>query len=270
MTARLIYFLGAIIAIPLLPILYIQSLIIRAKVPKLPEAEEEEGIFIHSPASTLRIISIGESTVAGVGAKTHKEALTGTFAAELGKWSGRNVSWRVYAKSGYSAAEVADVLLDEIEEEELDLILIGLGGNDAFELNTPQKWIKNIDRILIHLREKYPQTPIAFLNMPPIKLFPAFTSLIKCIIGNLGEILGQELATYVQKHERVYYYARKISEKDWNDRLKINKSAEELFSDGVHPALFTYQIWAKDMMRFLVEETDFPQTLQGEKLEKTS
>ncbi|MEM6805513.1 MAG: SGNH/GDSL hydrolase family protein, partial [Bacteroidota bacterium] len=72
MTTSIKYYLGAILSIPLLPILYIQSLFIRAKVPKLPEAEEEQGFFIKSPGPSLKIISIGESTVAGVGAKTHE------------------------------------------------------------------------------------------------------------------------------------------------------------------------------------------------------
>ena len=37
------YVIGALMAIPLLPIMFIQALRIRAKIPKLPEAEGPQG-----------------------------------------------------------------------------------------------------------------------------------------------------------------------------------------------------------------------------------
>lgn len=258
------YFLGALISLPLLPIMYLQAKMIRARVPKLPEAQEPEGTFDKKADKTMRIISLGESTVAGVGIKTHKEGMTGTFAQVFADHFEVNVSWRVYAKSGYTAREVKELILPELDESDPDLILVGIGGNDAFTLNTPWNWISEVKQIVSHLQGNYPGTPIAFLGMPPIKLFPAFTSILQFVLGNLVEILGDRLEAYVAGQDNVYYYARRLTAKDWNERLGVKKTAEELFSDGVHPAKFTYQLWAKDMFRYLMNETDLPQKLKSE------
>ena len=251
------YMLGSLISLPLLPIIYLQSLRIRAKVPQLPEAEESRGMVIRKSGPGLRLLFLGESTVAGIGVKTHEEGIAGTFAREFSDYTGENVSWRVYAKSGYTAEEVYTHILPEIEEARVDLFVIGLGGNDAFTLNTPTNWIRHVNKIIQQLQLRYPDTPIAFLNMPPIKLFPAFTPQIKFVLGNLVEILGDELEAHVANRENVYYYARRVSAEDWSERLGVTATAEDLFSDGVHPAKITYQLWAKDMLRYLVEETDF-------------
>lgn len=234
---------------------------IRARVPKLPEAQEPEGLVNRKTTKTLRLISIGESTVAGVGIKTHEEGMTGTFAKELADRLALNVSWRVYAKSGYTAREVKELILPEIDEPSPDLILVGIGGNDAFVLNTPWTWIKEVRGIVAILQQNYPDVPIAFLGMPPIKYFPAFTPVLQFVLGNLVDILGDRLALYVSKKENVYYYARRLTPEDWNERLGINKTATELFSDGVHPAKLTYQVWGKDMLRYLMEETDLEESL---------
>ncbi|PTL98093.1 MAG: GDSL family lipase, partial [Candidatus Arcticimaribacter sp.] len=63
------YILGTIIAIPLLPLLYFQGRRIKKRVPRLPVATGETGLCSSSSENTLRMLTIGESTIAGVGVK---------------------------------------------------------------------------------------------------------------------------------------------------------------------------------------------------------
>ena len=137
---KLRYYFGFLISIPLLPILFFQGKTIQKKVPKLPEAIEPEGYIDNSFVKDLKIITIGESTIAGVGVVKHKNGFTGAFAKELSKNLHRNIYWSVYAKSGYTANLIAKKILAKIKEKKVDLIVIGLGGNDAFTLNSPKKW----------------------------------------------------------------------------------------------------------------------------------
>jgi len=233
--------------------MYIDGKRIRKKVPILPEAMNPEGIVAQNSNKTLKIVTIGESTVAGVGVKTHQEGFTGTFAKELASKLNTNIQWKVYAKSGYTAQQVYNRLLPKIIEKNIDLIVVGLGGNDAFTLNTPSKWKKNVQHLIEQLKKKYPDTPIAFTNMPPIKEFPAFTRLIKLTIGNLVEILGDELKTLIKNQENVYYSNDIITIETWTKKLDLNNHPSEFFSDGVHPSKLTYQAWAKDFSNFIVE-----------------
>jgi lysophospholipase L1-like esterase len=246
--------MGATVSIPLLPLLYFQGMAVRRSIPDLPEAKGLEGLVDHEAERTLNLLTVGESTIAGVGVNSHAEGFTGLLASRLSELLGCNVHWKVYAKSGYTVSNVREKIIDNITEENVDLIVIGLGGNDAFTLNRPSKWADQIDKLIKDLRTKYPETPIGFINMPPIKEFPAFTRLIKFTIGNLVEIHGQALAKVVQMHENVFYNPQIIVLDDWLDKLGDHLEVNDFFSDGVHPSKITYQAWGKDFAEFLVKE----------------
>ncbi len=87
--------------------------------------------------------------------------------------------------------------------------------------------------------------------MPPIKEFPAFTKTIKFVVGNLVELLGEQLRLVVKNNENVYYNSEVITINGWTKRLNISANATDFFSDGVHPSEFTYQVWAKEMATFI-------------------
>ena len=245
------YWLGALISIPLLPVLYVQGEMIKARVPILPEAAEPQGLTFKKDRPLLKLISIGESTIAGVGVDTHDEGFTGTLAQHLSEKYHASVSWRVYAQNGYNAGDVHKQLLPRITEPEVDLIVIGLGGNDAFELNTPWRWKRNIRKVIATLQAKFPDTPIVFNNMPPIRIFPAFTGLIQFIMGNLVEMFGEELARIVTEYDQVYYHGTVINFESWSKIEDIEPEPTLFFSDGVHPSKLAYQIWAKDIANFI-------------------
>lgn len=246
------YYLGVVVAVPLLPILYIQGKKIRKEVPKLPEARNPKGYIKTSSEKTLKILAIGESTIAGVGVDFHKNGFIGALAQEISTKTNNSILWRVYAKSGYTAKLVRKRILPKIEESNADIIVIGLGGNDAFTLNSPEVWMYQINLLIKELKIKFPKTPIYFTNMPPIKEFPAFTSTIKFIIGNLVEIFGGRLHRRVRNKTNVFYNNEVVTLKSWQDRYKIQGNVNTFFSDGVHPSKITYQTWGKDMAHFIM------------------
>lgn len=249
------YFFLLLAAIPLVPLMIYHGKRIRKSVPKLPEAKEPQGMAkVNDKKENLRVVFLGESTVAGVGAETHKEGVAGSLAHELSTSLSKNIEWEVFARSGYNAQKVIDRLLPKMKGSEADLILIGLGGNDAFEFNRPWRWQKSIAQLIQQLRIEYPMAPIVFMNMPPIKEFPAFTAPIKFVIGNLVEIHGQFLQKEVKKHDNVFYNAEVLNLKNWTPILPKGLSKIDFFSDGVHPSILTYQIWGREMAKYIVTE----------------
>ena len=253
MINQLKYLIGILCSLPLSPILYLQGKQIRAKVPSLPEASGTEGVTNSNQPVDLQLITIGESTMAGVGVKTHAEGFSGTFAKELAAKTKKNIHWKVYAKSGITAKRVPSELITNITEKQADLIVIGLGANDAFEGNSPYTWRKGIEQTIRSLRIKFPDAPIFFTNMPPIKEFPAFTFLIKQTIGNLVELHGQELQRIVLNQPALFYNAEVLWVKNWLKGALANKTTIDFFSDGVHPSKLTYQEWAKDFANFVTQ-----------------
>jgi lysophospholipase L1-like esterase len=252
------YIIGAVISLPLLPVMYFQGKRIKARIPDLPEATGKKGtVFTESNKNkSLRIIAVGESTIAGVGVKTNDEGFAGALATYISEFFKANVHWEVYARSGYTAENVHQIIIPRISSTVADMIVIGLGGNDAFKLNTPGKWRKEITILIDKLRIKYPTALIVFCNMPPIKEFPAFTPLIRFTIGNLVEIFGEELHNLTQDYDRVFYSNKVIKLDEWMVKLGNNVSRSDFFSDGVHPSKLTYVNWAKDLAINIKHYTD--------------
>ena len=252
MNYKVKYILGSLISLPLLPLLYFQGKNIIKSVPKLPEAKEPIGFIDGNYKKDLNVLTIGESTIAGVGVTYHKNGFTGALAAKLSSEFKKNVYWRVYARSGYTVAQVCKKIIPKIKETKADVIVIGMGGNDAFKLNSPKKWNTSIAHLIYLLQSKFPGTPIFFTNMPPIKEFPAFTAPIKFVIGNLVEILGANLQTSIKNTSNVYYNNEIVTLNTWSKRHHLAENKPTMyFSDGVHPSELTYKVWGKEMGLFV-------------------
>ncbi|MEM1328698.1 MAG: SGNH/GDSL hydrolase family protein [Bacteroidota bacterium] len=245
------YFLGAAVAVPLLPILFVQGKQIRKRVPKLPEARQPEGSAGVGKQHIFRVLFIGESTVAGVGVDTHENGFAGSFARALAEQYDCQVDWKVYARSGYTLERSRRKLLPQLNHEQADLLIVGTGGNDAFTLNRPGRFQQQAHQFINDLRSLFPDAPIVFTNMPPIKSFPAFTASIRFVLGNLVEILGESLSEVVTVHPNVFYNSELVDTATWKARWQVEGELADFFSDGVHPAPITYQVWGKDMVRFI-------------------
>lgn len=244
------FFLRVITYIPLIPILYFQGKRIKRTIPKLPEAIGTEG-FEGESSQQINLLTLGESTIAGVGVDQHKNGFTGALAKTLSQHSQFQVNWKVFAKSGYTAKQVALELIPEIKNFQPDLIVIGLGANDAFNFHSPKKWRAGMNAVLTGLNNKFPNAKIICNNMPPIKEFPAFTPLMKKVIGNHVELLGNELNKMVKNYNNVDYINEKMTFENWINKFELKLSRNDFFSDGVHPSKLTYQTWGREVADFI-------------------
>ncbi|MGH1337058.1 MAG: SGNH/GDSL hydrolase family protein [Aureispira sp.] len=259
------YFLKCCIALPLLPIMYFQARAIKARFPILPEAEGDQGSVPAHEQKRLRILAIGESSIAGVGVDTHEEGFTGTLAKELSRLLQTTVDWKVYAKRGFTAKKVEENIVPQIteNEEDVDLLVVGIGGNDTFQLNRPKRWKKDMQALIAALQEKFKGVPIVFIDLPPVRELPAFTKIIKLILGNLREMLAEELDRLVLNYKNTYYYPHSITMSDWIERYQVpNNGVSTFFSDGVHPSKLAYQVWATDVARFMMAHPHINNTLR--------
>jgi lysophospholipase L1-like esterase len=235
-----------------MPVLYFQAKKIRRNTPVLSEAKENEGrIFNPEIKKEINVVILGESTIAGVGVEKHVDGFAGAFATELCLITSTNIRWKVHAKSGYTVKMILHKILPGVIDSKTDLVVIGIGANDAFTLNNPRKWRRDIQVLIEKIKVNSPKALIAFNNMPPIKEFPAFTPLAKFIIGNLVELLGQELNLISKSYENVIYNGTILKLDDWIDKFDKNYTQDDFFCDGVHPSKLTYQTWGKDFAKFV-------------------
>lgn len=252
MTNQIKYFIGSLFAIPFLPIMYIQGKRIRKTIPELPEASKPSGV-IGNGTRQFNLLTMGESTIAGVGVDTHQNGFTGALAKIIAQ-QGYSVKWKVVAQSGFTAAKVLSDLTPKIGDFQPNLIVIGLGANDAFELNSPLTWRKNMTKLIRLLHKKFPTSNLVCLNMPPIKQFPAMTPLLKVIMGNLIELLGKDLKNLASHYDYVFYVDKDFILEDWLDQTDTSITINDFFSDGVHPSPLAYQKWGEDVGNFIIEQ----------------
>ena len=256
------YWFGAACTVPFMPILYLQAKRVRATVPQLGDAMGAEGRCGDEHDSPFRIAFVGESTMAGIGAKTHDEAFAGSFAREVANRTQRRVHWEVVARSGFSTDRVTRTLVPRLPSA-VDLIVAGVGGNDAFELRSPRRFRADVIRLIQTLRERHGETPVFFLSMPPIREFPAFTRLMRTTLGGLVELLGDELRDSVKDEPSVVFDHRRNTLARWTKDYLPDARPEDFFSDGVHPSLITYQTWAKASADWLLSQPIFTEKLQS-------
>ena len=236
------FIIGGCLIAPLAPFLYLQGQITRWKVGVLPDASgERQGKFgVGNPPAKLFVI--GESTVAGLGARTHELALAGQFAKHLSKHIGRPVEWKVLGKNGVTARRTIDEMVPQMPDENFNYILLGLGGNDVMKLSSPVKWRRDMIELLGILQAKNPEAVIFITNCPMIIASPIMPFPIKPILWELSKMHNENILEFTSGMERVFYY-----------RQPTHLRLEGFFADGIHPSEQGYADWAEAMMKYFSE-----------------
>ncbi len=165
-----------------------QGQIVRWKVGILPDAAGDKFGKYGDGDNAAKLFVIGESTVAGLGARTHELALAGQFARQLSEQIERPVTWKVLGKNGVTARRTIDELVPQMPDERFDYILVGLGGNDVMKLSSPVKWRRDMIELLGILRAKNPDAVIFLSNCPMIVYSPIMPPPIKAILWGLSKM----------------------------------------------------------------------------------
>ncbi len=96
----------------LTPVLLAQAALTRRRLPRLPEAEgPREGEVGEGPL--LRLLVTGDSSAAGVGVVTQREALAGQLSQRVAESCQARVAWRLLARSGLNTAQTLELLRRE-------------------------------------------------------------------------------------------------------------------------------------------------------------
>jgi lysophospholipase L1-like esterase len=242
-----IYIAAGAAVLPISPLLYLQGRYTRRKVGVLPDAAgETAGLSENGAGEPVKLLVLGESTVAGLGASTHEKALAGRFAHELSNKLDRPVKWTVVGKSGVTAKETIRQLVPRVPEEKFDYILLGLGGNDVLKLSSPRKWRRDMTRLISLLREKNPDAVIFVTNCPMIVASPVIPQPVKGILWQLSRLHDRNIRDFSSRMRAVYYYHQ-----------PHDFDAEGFFADGIHPSEQGYADWSAAMMEFFSEKCDW-------------
>lgn len=239
---QVFYVVGGIIVLPLVPYFYWQGRRARRRIGRLPDAAGETVGQFGEHADWVNLLAIGESTVAGVGAKNHREALGGQLAKYLSLELGKSVRWHVLGESGITVGETLQRLVPHLPETPMDFVVVALGGNDTFKVSSPNRWRGGMIELVGILRAKYPNATILLANTPRVKDFTALPASLKLILWRVSHLHHENAKTLVRQFENVFYYDEAGAVEDG------------FFSDGVHPSARGYALWSEAMIGFLMRK----------------
>jgi lysophospholipase L1-like esterase len=238
------YLIGGAFLVPLLPFLYMQGQFVRRKVGRLPDAGGETSGIVGTYTEKISFMAIGESTSAGIGAKTHQDAFTGQFAKHLSRQTGKSVQWHAYGVSGITVRGTIQEIIPNVPKKQMDVIVIALGGNDVFSINSPKKWRNDISELIDILRGKYPAAEVFLANVPMIRDSLALPNPLRYFLSRLAKLHHFNTIDLISKMENVYYFE------------DVSRVEEDFFcDDGVHPSVKGYDLWSEAMVEFFLQKT---------------
>lgn len=219
------------------PLLFRQGRQVRSRINLLPEPPgDRQGRTGSGPL--LRVLIVGDSAGAGVGAADQADALIGrTVHALAGDFE---VQWRLAAWSG-ATVPAALRRLDEVPPGGWDYVIVSLGVNDVVAGHSLARWRGHLARLRDVLHSRFEQPYILFSGLPPVHLFPALPQPLRWYLGARTRDFDRALARWVADQA---HCTRLPTE--------FPRDAALLASDGFHPGPGLYQLWgiaAADLIR---------------------
>lgn len=217
--------------LPLLPLLAAQGLLVRARATRLPEPPgAREGV--EGRGERLRLLLLGDSAAAGVGAPHQRWALAGQLVAELAR--DHEVRWRLHAKTGHTTADALQALA-ALDGERFDLAVTSLGVNDATRRLAPAEFIARQARLVDTLRDRHGVSRVIASGLPPVRRFPALPQPLRGFIGAHAERLDAALAELAARRDDLLHVPLDFGGMD----------ASAMAEDGFHPGPPAYRAWAQ-------------------------
>jgi lysophospholipase L1-like esterase len=245
---------ATILTPPLLPILLAQGYWVRKRTPRLPDAAGPLEGTVGDGDKPIRLIAVGESTVAGIGAATHETALTGQLAVALSRNAKRSVNWSVVARSGINARTCLNELVPQLAGRRADVVLIALGVNDSVEFHTARRWIADVERLIESVRGEVGDALVLLAGVPPIDHFPALPCPLSFVLGARSASLARASIGIAGRMKRVVHVPFQIEKERCTD----------LFcADGFHPSELGYKLWAEQLAAALKLRGSSPTIREG-------
>lgn len=227
-----------LLTLALSPLLLAQGLYVRRTTPRLPEpVGERSGEIGNGP--TLRVLILGDSSAAGVGASHQAHALSGQLAEQLSRHF--YTQWQLWAKNGYTSQDILN-LLNTKPAEPFDVVLISIGVNDITSGSSQTKWLAQQQKIIDQLTQIFTAKHIIYSSLPPMQHFPALPQPLRWILGKRAKQFNRALQQLVEQHP----YCQLVH----ND---IPMQAHYMASDGFHPSATSYTIWAKQVTEAVLQ-----------------
>ncbi len=234
----------------LLPIAGIQGLALRKKALRLPPPPGNAfGLFGQHAQNrfvkALRLLALGDSIIAGIGASDQEQSLTAQFARALAVSTHQPVSWKATGCSGDNSFDLLVRLESLKSEPPPDIVLISIGVNDVTALHSSRNWRANISSLCNQLGALWPEALIIFCGLPPMGKFPLPPQPLRFCMGLRAAYFDRIAAELIDRHTGMMHIP-----------TLIDPDEHDFCPDGFHPSDSAYTGWGEEMAQRITR--DYP------------
>ena len=151
--------------VPLSPVLVMQARRLKRDTPRLADAALPWSGTLDGP-DPIRLLVLGDSTVAGVGVPSQEQALPGNLARLLHAHSGRGVSWHAVGKNGATSRDLLTTFIRPATRQAHDLVFLSIGANDALTIRSRAAFVRDLRTVLAQLRAASPGVVVLMSSLP--------------------------------------------------------------------------------------------------------
>lgn len=236
----------ALAGVALAPLLLWQGRRVRRQALRLPEASGAREGEVGSGALCLRLLIVGDSSAAGVGAASQDEALAGQLSRALAQRLGGQVRWQLLGCSGHTTAQALAQLRQAQGLQPADAMVTALGVNDVSAGLGPERWLQQLAQLHALAVERAGVRYTLHSAVPPMHRFPLLPQPLRWWLGQRALRLNQALLRQLRASP-----TRAVQ--GLPALLQAGEGAAALMAaDGFHPSPAGYTRWAEVLAQRLM------------------
>ncbi|MEL6202899.1 MAG: SGNH/GDSL hydrolase family protein [Pseudomonadota bacterium] len=227
-------FMRAALSWLMLPVYVWQGTRLRMRIERLlPARVPVSGVVgAEHKGDELRLLVIGDSTVASVGMETLEETFAYSIAQSVALAHSKRVEWRSAGANSATSGELRDFIVPNIDRRDWTHIFISVGINDMKNFHLAAHFKRNFGTLLYALRTRFPDTILIWTPIPNMRLCPALPKRLADVLAARADVINAMGVRMCQ--ERGAVHTTPVGDVD----------ASCFARDGFHPNGKGYRVWA--------------------------
>ncbi|MDA4847083.1 SGNH/GDSL hydrolase family protein [Hoeflea poritis] len=229
----------------LMPVALFEGIKLRARTQRLhPPDGQSHGIVGDDREPDYRILVLGDSSAAGVGADRLEDTIGPQIAAVLHERTGATVAWHRAGSNSAICEQLRDLVVPNLERHDYTHVIIAAGTNDAKNFLTARRFKRGFGGLLYAVKAKWPEATIIWSPVIDMRTVPALPPLLAQILEMRVRIInrvGRQLCP-----ERFAIAAPRLQPPD----------SSGFSSDGFHAGASGYRYWAELLAQTVIEQRE--------------
>ena len=225
-----------------LPFYISQGLALRRRIVRMLPPRHPTSITIKGSGKNkpLRILVIGDSTVAGVGVQDFDHSIAGWLSNILSEQTGRSIYIKPHGHNSATSGQIHEFVVPHIEQEPFDYISLNIGTNDTKNFHTGRRFCREFGGLIYALRTRFPDATIIWSGITDLAHIPALPFPINKILSIRSRILSRNGKILCAERGAL------APESKWQPTL------DNFSDDGFHASSKGYREWAEGIAKVIV------------------